>query len=500
MTSDYVTEFFLKIAQHLPFPLCWSDPAGRLLNANQEWVAAMGAAHLEQLAGKQPHEYLPGALADSFADQIGLAIKTGAVQKKEETVQSKAGKTWRGSVLRVPLNDPVEGVVGVLSLFVDSGLADLERLKSEHAHLESTGLENMTSFAKKISNHLGSPLAVLKLASDAINTLPQPERNNISKAVEMLEELANYLNDSVQTKTSNEETVQPEALLLSALLHQILKETSHAYQLSPVSFQIAIADSAQLAFVNLNAAELRRVLAILIKKAAQGLASRKNPCVTFRLSARADNVTLSVHDNGRGMNFAMLDRMLNRDNYSGEHGGDPDTDMKQVWSFLEQNKGVLDVETILGEGTAILLTFPRVTPPDWIAADINLTENSIVVILDADREKHKLWHKRLDIYQIAYPDLQLHYFIDGQKALELLGDLSPAEQGHTVLLTEYALPDMAQNGLELIAEARVGKAILVTDQISDAAIQQAADGLKVKILPPHMISFVPINFTDAGTK
>ncbi len=297
-----------------------------------------------------------------------------------------------------------------------------------------------------------------------------------------------------ESQSVGSELEQPEKLQLSGFLHKMLTEKSNEYKRLPVGLQIAVADLAQFAFVIVRADQLRQAIGYLVDKAADNVKAHKNGRITLKLDANAETVTLTIHDNGRGMNFEMLDRMLNRENFIDDHVGGMDVGMKQVWKMLEQSKGVLNVETMLAEGTSILLTFPRVAMPNWIATQINLAGASIVVILDADESVQKEWHKRLDIYPHLYPDLQLHYFTEGHRALKFIAGLSQQDEARVVLLSDYELPDQNLNGVQIIEAGKVRNATLVTKLHTSPYLQKNVGRLGVKMLPKHLLPLIPVNF------
>jgi hypothetical protein len=292
------------------------------------------------------------------------------------------------------------------------------------------------------------------------------------------------------------ETAPPEKFLLSGLVHELLAAKSNEYRSLPVRFQVAVADLAQFAFVLIQSDALRQSVAHLIDRAAANVKAKTNGSVILKLDANAETVTLTVHDNGRGMNFEMLDRMLNRDIHIGEHATGRDPGMKQVWKMLEQSKGVLNIETMLAEGTSILLTFPRTIMPNWIATQISLNEDSIVLVVDADESIHQEWKKRLDIYRHAYPDLQLHYFTEGRMALKFIAGLSQGDESRVVLLSDYELPGQGLNGVQIIEAGKVRNTTLVTRLHASPYLQRNVGRLGVNMLPKHLVPLIPIHFAD----
>lgn len=275
-----------------------------------------------------------------------------------------------------------------------------------------------------------------------------------------------------------------------------MHEKASQFSATQIAFQTCIADKAQFAFASLPLARITSAIALFIDSAVVNVNEQGN--VKIRLDALSDTVTIAIQDNGKGLNFEKLDKMLNRNrNVQPDDQADNQPDefgMAQIWSLLEECNGVLNVDTLIDDGTSVEMTFPRVAVPDWMATGIDLSVHSLIVVLDPDEAVHTQWVSRLDIYQQLYPGLCVHYFHDARLAFDFIVGLSPDDMARLVLLSEYDLPNPPPDGLQIIEIAKVRCATLVTRQFSNVQLQREAVRLKVKILPMHMIPIVPICF------
>jgi hypothetical protein len=167
--------------------------------------------------------------------------------------------------------------------------------------------------------------------------------------------------------------------------------------------------------------------------------------------------------------------------------------LQQVRGMLEYNQGIMEVESTLQKGTVIRLTFPRATAADWLIQKIDLTDNSMIIILDDEKSIHGAWNLHFNPLLKTHPNLALHHFTQGGEALNFFKDLGVEEKKRVILLSDYELLNQVQNGLEIIRAIKITKAILVTSHYANPNLRNAASELGIKILPKQMASIIPIN-------
>ena len=149
-------------------------------------------------------------------------------------------------------------------------------------------------------------------------------------------------------------------------------------------------------------------------------------------------------------------------------------------------------DTILGKGTSIQLTFPRIKAAGWIADKLRITEDSLILILDDEESIHVSWELRFDLYTKLYPTLRLHHFTQGHKLLEFASQLTVQEKSRAVFLCDYELLRQERNGMQIIEASQIRQAVLVTSYYANFSVQNSAARLGVRILPKHMASALPI--------
>jgi signal transduction histidine kinase len=92
--------------------------------------------------------------------------------------------------------------------------------------------------------------------------------------------------------------------------------------------------------------------------------SHPDSVIRFNLIDTGTNIQLSLIDTGVGMTEEQLDNIINKNTLktttgtTGEKG--VGLGLKLVKEFTEKNAGILKIESILGVGTSLIFTFPKV--------------------------------------------------------------------------------------------------------------------------------------------
>ena len=493
MNSSDILEHLTLVAPFISLPVYWTDLEARLLGANQACLSMWQVKNKAGVRGRLPKELYSKELASGVLEQINLVISSRAMHASEESFPDAAsGRTRYYTAVRAPIIGADGKMVGVFGTAFDI----TEKKEAERSSLNNVTEEQLTALSNRVAHALSSPLTALKMLGSILQDLPEQQQQALTKAIDRIDEVVCQLQNRSGPKPliadANAVIERREPHLLSGLITQFAREQQLHFQNRQVIIRSAIADNAQFAFAHIQPRELKAAMAHLVKNAVDAVEARESGCVMVKLEARADVVTVFIQDNGKGMNFELLTTMLERQSFNEETEGN--SGMPQVWDMLEKNKGKLNVDTILGEGTSIQLIFPRIEVADWIAQKIQFAVDSIIVVLDPDEAVHRAWMSRLDIYRKLYPGLQLHQFRQGQPALDCMRSFSAEEQQRLVFLSAVELQHPAMNGLQIVELAKIKNATLVTGFYADPVLQKAAGNSGAKILPKEMLPIIPIYF------
>ena len=501
MQLSHVEDYLNNIAQHMPYPVFWMDPDAKLLGANQAGVRMMGAVRLSDVAGRCPHDYQPADVADAVVAQINLVCASSQMQKQEETVfDPQTGLPRIYTVYRYPLTDLGKNVIGIFGTAVDV-TAEQEVSDLQQKEVRSTAaLLDWVQQANAGIKALSKSVAALKAIAPAVSSASREQRIRFEQTISNLQEAVRQLRLINQARgamlLADQFDADPhEPVLLSALVRAVCKEKQAEYAKAPVTIDCAIADMAQFGFITVQYRRFKRALEQLVNNAVSGLPGKKNAALVIRLDGNVDTMTVAVQDNGQGMNFEMLDRLLNRKALGAGHVRD--SGMQLVWNMLEHNKGVLNVDTVFDQGTTIRLTFPRTATADWIATQIDFTPASIIVVLDSDAAMHDNWRKRFDIYRQLHPTLRLCHCHRPDEALTLIRAVDPSQLANLHLLCDQEFAPSDMSGLDVGETCQVGTTTLFTDRYCEKSLRQRAGMLQVKLAPRELAAIIPL-YCHAG--
>jgi hypothetical protein len=335
-------------------------------------------------------------------------------------------------------------------------------------------------------------LMILK-ASDA---MPERERVALRTAATRINDIANNLLSSfIKLEDSAGRAPVKEArepMLLSPVILQMLTDKKYQFQNKPVKFDNHFTQAGNFAWINIEATAFKCMLSNIINNAVDAFDQNEGE-VTLHLDATAEQVHLIVEDNGKGMRPQLAQTIMNQiaitEGKTDGHG----IGLTQVRDTLQNNEGTLAIDSKVGVGTKMKVSFPRVPSENWIADSMQLADDDIVVILDDDSSIHLAWNTRFDELVKLYPNLTVRHFEFGQECIDFINGLPPEKIAKVFLLTDYELLKQDLNGLDVIHQTPVHRSVLVTSYYADKSIRACAGKAGTTILPKQLAYDIPIH-------
>lgn len=486
----------------------WKDVNGVYKGFNHALLKLLGVSR-EEVVGHTDYDLPWANTADELIKNDQRVITSGLPHKTEEEIKSASGEIRYFDIFKIPLKNKKGEVIGTIGNSIDiterkqaeakakteSEEAQRLKLENERQQIALEEKEKFAQLARKVAHDINSPLSALKMMIPLCDELPEDKRLSLNRATESIWDIANNLlsNFRQQKKKTITSEVEPrQPLLVSDLLIQLLSEKKVQYRNQSVSFTTIIAPDAQFAFIQCQAIEFRRAMSNLINNAVDALESKTDGTVTVQLTVYAGTVVIEVADNGFGMPSIMVEKMRQRQSFTSGKESGHGLGLQQIWDTLEYNEGEMDVQSVPRQGTAIRLTFAIVVAPGWIAQEIHLTANSIILILDDDGSIHAAWNLRFASFLTSYPNLRIHHFTQGQETLDFLAELKQKEKDNVIFLSDYELLHQNRNGLEIIEASAINHSVLVTSYYSNLNIREKTDLMGIKVLPKQMASVIPI--------
>lgn len=495
------------LSETLPISLYWEDLNSVILGCNESILKAIGGRSPNAIVGKTPYEFYPYEMADRIVQHNNEVLRRVEVLSQEEVIADiSTGKIKYFNAFKAPLRDDDGNVIGLIGTSIDiTAEKEADRLRQEATELKLKNQEQLLqekekliTLAHKVAHDISSPLSALNMMAHACDELKESKRIVLKRAIESILDVANNLLSTYRSdeQRTTSETEQRQPLLISDWIIQLLSEKKVQYSNHAVRFETVIDNNAQFAFAQMQASQFRRSMSNLINNAVDALANKEHDLVTIKLSADAQSISVIVQDNGKGMPDELIQKMVNRESFTEGKVNGHGIGLQQVWDTLDNNEGTITADSKKGEGTTIQLTFPRIDAASWIAQEIHLDPNSVVVILDDEESIHGAWDTRFAQYVTLYPKLKVHHFKQGQETLDFFGKLNSKDKERVVFLSDYELLRQEKNGLQIIEESGIKNTTLVTSYYANAQIRDKAAQLGVKILPKQMASVVPIEVNE----
>lgn len=493
-----------KIAPILPAPLYWTDTnvVGLGCNSLAFTVIGIPEAAREQIIGKTPYDYAPKEIADVIVKNIKQVMREKKTMLFEEPLQDRTtGKTKYLLMARAPLfDDNGIDVVGMVVSVTDiTDRKEKERLEKE-AEKQSAKLqeqENFRKIADQVVHDIRSPLAsLLMVIKSCEKDIPELVRVTLREAAIGISDIANsllsrYKNDDIQANTKTEEQ---EPVMVSLVLSQILTDKKYQYSNLPFTFEAEFGHDSNFGFIKIEPTSFKRMISNLLNNSVDAFDNNEGT-VTLKLTVDKTKIQIVIQDNGKGIPQKIVDKIVNGITVTANKEGGHGLGMTQVLDTLQRNNGQISIASKVGKGTTIILTFPRVKPPEWFAEKIQLKKSDTIVILDDDESIHSAWEVRFKDYATK---IYIEHFSEAIDAINFIN--AAASKDKIFLLADFELLKQDLTGLHVIERTGIKRSILVTSHYANQIVRELAAKSGTKILPKQLASEVPIKFANDFTQ
>lgn len=287
----------------------------------------------------------------------------------------KEGKTWKGEVCNVAKNGslywldaiiiPGFGADGKITGYtsVRFDITSKKELEKKMEHREK--LASIGEIAAGVGHEINNPLAISMGNLSVIKKTIESENISyarISKAINKME-LANdrikKIVDGLRTYARSDSD-HHEIVSLSNIISQTLSLIDEIYRKDGIEIIVDIKNNHL--FVNGNIGKLQQVLMNLLGNARDATLNKSERKIYISLSSKDDHdVILSVSDNGTGIQEGIMGKIFNPFFTTKEVGLGTGIGLSMVSEFLKKMNASINVESIMGEGSSFIITFPIVS-------------------------------------------------------------------------------------------------------------------------------------------
>jgi PAS domain S-box-containing protein len=348
--------------EHSPLELAVVDvrPDGTFVyeEANPTLLRSLGIER-EAFTGRQPSELFPEGVVAHLLERYRACVATGSLVEYEVSGRGPLGEVVRRTVL-VPLIDR-DGRVA--QIFVTS--MDLtEQRRMEDRLRQSERMETVGQLTGGIAHDFNNLLTVVMGNLDMLRRA-KPERaprliDNALAAVEQGRRLTGQL-----LAFSRRQPLKPEVVDLGGLLGRMDGLLAQSLR-GDIVLEIDVAEG--LWPVQVDPVQLQSALINLAVNARDAMPGGG----TFRIRAQnrvsregsgAEGVAIQVSDTGTGIAPEDLPRVFEPFFTTKETGKGTGLGLAQVYGFVRQSGGTVDIMSEPGRGTTLSLMLPRASWP-----------------------------------------------------------------------------------------------------------------------------------------
>ncbi|CAL7964396.1 hypothetical protein GAMM_90008 [Gammaproteobacteria bacterium] len=489
----------LNIIDTVGGSLYWKNKDGVYLGCNSFAAKFAGFKSPYEVIGKTDIDLLAKEIAEKFRETDLKIMETEKEEVVEENITAASGETAVLLSCKKPLYDKNGGVIGIIGNSID--ITDRKKAEAQQLEIENKNaqLEEKRKFEEivtQVVHDIRTPLAsmMMQLRSNAAE-IPEKTRVGLNESAQSATDIANDLLDRYKKDNQNIDIAEEQRpSMISMMLLQVLSAKRYQYKDLSAKFIDDFCSDSAFVFVKVQPSHFMRMMSNLINNSVEAFEGKKGT-VRLGLDVNEKNVVITIQDNGKGMPKEVVEKILNDEVIATDKKEGHGIGLTQIRETIKRNQGKLDVESTLGEGTKIILTFQVVEQPDWIATIIKVNKGDIVIVVDDDGSIHGAWDSRFADYA---DNICIKHFTFGNDAIDFVNAFP--EKDKIFLLTDYELLKQNVTGIDIIKKTNIKRSILVTSHYANNKIYKLLIENGVKLLPKQLASEIPIEVCGASKK
>lgn len=480
-----------QILFRVPCPIFWKNLDGLFLGCNKGFLDICGFHDYSQLIGKSDGELPWASLKDEYAKDDQYVITTGETITKVEDIALN-GEIIVSETTKTPLLQDGK-IIGVLGICLDiTDKREREKLIIEN-QVHQASAKEQERFRKDVRQMIHDITTPLSSINNFVNNLgrdiPENTRVSLRQASDRIAGISQRL---LSKYNGNNVDNTEQVFLVSLALMEIVNERREDHRNTGVEIKLHIDQAATFACVRHNIDSIKRMMTNLIKNAVEALKYVKNAKVTVELRSNAKRIFIIVKDNGSGMEEHVKDKVMQGiEVTSGKGSMGHGLGLTQVIDTIRLGNGTYSIN--IKDGTIWDIWFPRVEKPSWVASEIKLAHDDLIVILDDDDSIHDAWNNIFREALISNKNLKLKHFKDGNEVLQYIDSFDSEQKNKIFLLADQELLDQKLTGGDIIKQLNPVRSMLVTSYADNLKIQNEVTELGIQILPKELVSFVKIH-------
>lgn len=366
-------------------------------------------------------------------------------------------------------------------------IEEAKRLKLENEAVQKVVAEQekFRNIVKQTLHDIQSPLSSIATIIEKYNmNLPENSRVTLKNAANRINDIANNLLNTYAKPDNNDKNSSFPLIASIAILH-LLSEKRYEFNHLPIDFTLNI-NNAAFAFITINQSSFKRMLSNIINNAVDAVKIREHGSIKIDLNLNNNTLVIAIEDNGCGMPAHIKEKFfMNIAVTEGKEKGHG-IGLTQISETINHFNGKCNIYVSENQSTRFVIKFPTTDTPSFIATEIALYENDLVLILDDDNSIHGAWIAKFQ----GIENINLKHFLLASEMLNFVNTLD--QQTNLVLLSDYELLNQSLNGIDAILQSKIKRSILVTSYAENPLIQKQVQENNILLLPKELTSLTPI--------
>lgn len=347
------------------------------------------------------------------------------------------------------------------------------------------------TLAKRVRHDIRSPLGALKVATRDLDNMTNRQKQIIKRATTRIDEIVSELelirNLDEATLNASQKTESENISLLP-----IVQEIVHEKRLLLVArnkkdggeFPMIVPEFSNdsfFLFSSVNAANLKRTISNIVDNSLDACGGGGK--VEILLYRRDDENFIVIRDDGVGIPSENVSHVTEEGFTSGKKHG---TGLGLYYADrdVKADRGSLKIESQIGKGTTVTISFPASTRPSWYRESIEIPKDGMVVILDDQEAIRLTLAERID--EIA--NVRIESFANPDALIERHHSHYRGHENILYLL-DYDLGAGMRNGIEVAETLGIAReSVLVTGHFDSVEIQNKCEQLGMGLIPKPFLS------------
>ncbi|MBD3268145.1 PAS domain S-box protein [bacterium] len=353
-----------SLVENLPLFVFRKDVEGRFTFMNSNMCQSLGKPQ-KDILGKTDYDFYPAELADKYHKDDLQVIQTGRVIELEETNKSFDGTEIQVNVVKSPIFDANDRVIGIQGISWDI----TEKKKLQEQLLQSQKMEAIGKLAGGVAHDFNNILMVIKSYSDfAFNQLPDHSnmRNDIQE-IKNAGERASALTRQLLA-FSRRQVVQPEAVHLKDILENMDKMLR---RLIGEDIHFKTQCDPDVGLIKIDPGQIEQIIMNIVVNARDAMPNGGELTIEIHNAnfhrpyhnhlntiPPGDYVLLEIRDTGVGIDEESQQKIFDPFYTTKKTGKGTGLGLSTVYGIVQQNNGYISLKSSRGQETTFSIYFP----------------------------------------------------------------------------------------------------------------------------------------------